>query len=100
PENLDADGNYPRHHGCDCRDDCVYAAELTPVFSLSLWERVGVRASGRRDLILSGGGFALPDLQKNSVPVGRVSASATRLFYSSTVPSVVRSQRGAFSVSL
>ena len=60
---TDADGNYTRHYGCDCRDDCVYAAELTPVFFLTLWERVGVRASGRRDLILSGGGFALPDLQ-------------------------------------
>src|SRR5690606_36923018 len=37
--------------------------QLTPVFSLSLWERAGVRASGRRDRILSGDGFALPDLQ-------------------------------------
>lgn len=34
------------------------------VCALSLWERVGVRASGRKDRTLSGGGLALPDLRK------------------------------------
>ncbi len=38
-KTLDADGNHPRHDGCGCRDDCVYAAELIPVFSLSHGER-------------------------------------------------------------
>ncbi len=41
--------------------------QATPVFSLSLWERVGVRAPDRSGPILSGGGFALPDLQVTPV---------------------------------
>ena len=110
--------------------------QVTPVFSLSLWERVGVRAPGRRGRMCVGwrlrltrptghsGFLPLPvgegwgegtrpqrsyvcrvaaspyPTYKPSGPVGRVSASATRLFYSGTMPSFVRSQRGAFSVSL
>ena len=55
---------------------------------------------GKSGVKKPGGGYALPGLHKSSNIVCRVSVSATRLFYSGTMPSFVRNQRGAFSVSL